>query len=103
MSGEVTDSAKRAEIDRNLNRFLELLPGLLQDHRNEVVLMRSASVVGYYPSAIEAQIAGNRQFADRLFSIQQIKEVAEELGHYAYAVYFRGSITTGRLTSKSLL
>ena len=78
---------KRAEINSNLGRFLELLPGLMKEHPNDYVLMRNRSVVGYYKSALDAQIAGNQQFPDGLFSIQHIKEVAEELGHFAYALH----------------
>ena len=87
MSG--TDRAKRAEIDNNLERFLELLPELMLKHSNDYVLMKDRSVIGYYKTAIDAQIAGNQQFDDYLFSIQRIKEVAEELGHFAYAIHSR--------------
>ena len=82
-----TDKDKLAEIDSNLERFLEMLPELMRSHPNECVLMRHRTIIGYYKSAIDAQIAGNRSFEDRIFSIQPVKEVAEELGHFAYAVH----------------
>jgi hypothetical protein len=84
-----TDKEKLAEIDSNLERFLELLPELLAEHPSEYVLMRHKIVVGYFRSAIDAQIAGNQQFDDGVFSIQHINEPAEELGHFAHAIYSR--------------
>jgi hypothetical protein len=80
-------SEKRAEIDSNLERFLQLLPSMMAEHAEQYVLMRHKTVIGYYATAIDAQIAGNQQFADHMFSIQHVREVAEELGHYAYAVH----------------
>jgi hypothetical protein len=84
MSG--TNQAKLAEIDSNLKEFLEMLPMLLHDHADDYVLMRHKAVVGYYGTAIEAQVAGNQQFSDQIFSIQHVKEAAEELGRYSYAI-----------------
>ena len=79
-------SLKSAEIDRNWEKFLELLPTLTPDHRGQWALMRHASIVGFFDTAMDAQIAGNRTFDDKIFSIQSVKEEAEELGHYSYAV-----------------
>jgi hypothetical protein len=83
----MSHSAKLAEINSNLERFLALLPSMMAEHAGQYVLMRHKSVVGYYDSAIDAQIAGNQKYEDRLFSIQHVREVAEELGHFAYAVH----------------
>jgi hypothetical protein len=85
----MSGSAKLTEIDRNLERFLELLPTLVTAHRDKYVLMRHQEVIGYFGSAIDAQIAGNQQFEDQIFSIQEVKEMAEELGRYSYAVLSR--------------
>jgi hypothetical protein len=80
------NTAKLAEIDSNLETFLELLPELLHEHSEDYVLMRHQDVVGYYSSAIDAQVAGNQQFGDHIFSIQHVREAAEELGRYSYAI-----------------
>jgi hypothetical protein len=48
--------------------------------------MRIAAIVGFYPSALDAQIAGNNKFNDDIFSIQPVMEEAEELGYFSYAV-----------------
>ncbi|HXA26616.1 MAG TPA: hypothetical protein VNW90_30370 [Acetobacteraceae bacterium] len=82
-----TDRAKLAEIDNNLERFLELLPELLEKHPSEYVLMHQKNIIGYFKSAIDAQIAGNRKFEDSIFSIQHIMEPAEELGYFSHAIH----------------
>ena len=81
-----TTSSKSEEIDRNLERFLAILPTLLPDHAGEYALLRQGAVVGFFPSALDAQIAGNRQFDDELFSIQPVDDCPGHLGYFAYAV-----------------
>ena len=88
--GQATD-AKMAEIDRNLQAFLAMLPDLLKEHAGEHALMHSGQVVAYFPSALDAQIAGNQRFEATEFSIQQVTEQAEELGFYSYALHSRQS------------
>ena len=87
----MSNSAKLAEIDSNLEQFVAMLPKLVAEHAGEYVLMRHRRVVDYYESAIDAQIAGNQRFEDHIFSIQHVKDVAEELGHFSYAVHSGGS------------
>jgi hypothetical protein len=81
--------AKSAEIDRNLASFLELLPGILAGHAGQYALMRATGIVGYYPTAMDAQMAGNQMFPDRVFSIQQVTDTAEELGSWWHALHPR--------------
>lgn len=83
----MSHDAKLAEIDNNLKRFLVLLPALMAAHEGQYVLMRHGCVTGYYDSALDAQIAGNQQYEDRVFSIQRVEEAPEELGHFSYAVH----------------
>jgi hypothetical protein len=83
--------SKSAEIDRNLTRFLEMLPELMPDHAGKYVLMRHGNVVAFFDLAIDAQIAGNKRFDDRIFSIQLVNEIPEELGYFSYAVDSRQS------------
>jgi hypothetical protein len=82
----MTREGKMAEINRNAVRFAELLPGLLADYEGQYVLMQGGKVMGFYPSAMEAQMAGNDRFEDGAFSIQKITEEVEHLGRYAYAL-----------------
>ena len=78
---------KDTEIDRNLERFLELLPSLMAEHSGQYALLRDCEIIHFYPSAIDAQIAGNQAYPDHLFSIQQVEEEAKDLGYYSYALY----------------
>jgi hypothetical protein len=78
--------SKSEEIDRNLERFLEALPSLVGAHQGEYALIRHGAIQGFFPTAIDAQIAGNQKFDDQIFSIQCVKETAEELGYFSYAV-----------------
>lgn len=81
-----TREGKVAEISRNADRFAELLPELLASREGQYALMRDQKIVGFYPSAIEAQTAGNEQFQDGRFSIQKVTDEVEHLGRYAYAI-----------------
>ena len=58
--------SKSNVIDRDLERFLTILPASLADHAGEYALLRHAEVVSFFPSALDAQIAGNRWFDDGL-------------------------------------
>ena len=78
--------SKIKEINRNYERFLTLLPQLLDAHQGDFVLMRHGEVIGHFEEAIEAQIAGREKFDDGLFSIQPVKQAAEELGYYSHAL-----------------
>jgi len=77
---------KSEEINRNLDRFLEALPLLVRDHEGEYALIRHGEIQDFFGSALDAQIAGNQRFEDRIFSIQCVKETAEDLGYFSYAV-----------------
>jgi len=81
--------AKTADIDRNRQYFIEVLPSLLPEHEGKYVLMRDAAVVEFFLTALDAQIAGNQKFSDHRFSIQRVKTRAEELGFFSYAVHSR--------------
>ena len=78
--------SKMAAIDRNLEDFLRQLPSLMKEHEGKYALLRDGEVVGFFETAIDAQIAGNQQFEDTLFSLQKITRIAEELGHFTYAL-----------------
>jgi hypothetical protein len=82
---------KTEEITRNFEQFRKVLPDLLADRQGEYALIRHGKIRGFFDSALDAQIAGNSQFDDQLFSIQCVKDAAEELGYFTYALETRGS------------
>lgn len=75
--------AKNAEIETNLAAFLILLPDITPDHEGQYALMRHGQIVGFYPCALDAQIAGNVEFSDAIFSIQQVTSSADRLGIFS--------------------
>lgn len=82
--------SKVAEIDRNFERFLRLLPALMREHEGDYVLMRHGEIVGSHATPADAQIAGNQLFPDDgLFSFQHVTETPGSLGHFSYAVSSR--------------
>ena len=78
--------SKIEEIERNFEEFRKRLPKLVEDREGQYALLRHGQIEDFFASAIDAQIAGNRQFDDQLFSIQCVKETAEELGYFSCAV-----------------
>ncbi len=82
----LSHAAKTAEIDRNLDQFLRVLPSLISEHKGQYVLLRHGAVLEFFASALDAQIAGNQRFEDEVFSIQHVTEMPEELGYFSYAL-----------------
>lgn len=78
--------SKSEEIDRNLERFLIMLPGLVDAHEGQYALIRNGEIKGFFESALDAQIAGNQRYDDQIFSFQCVRETAEELGYFSYAI-----------------
>jgi hypothetical protein len=78
--------SKREEIERNFEEFRKELPRLVAEREGQYALIRHGKIKEFFGSALDAQIAGNRQFDDQLFSIQCVIETAEELGFFSYAV-----------------
>jgi hypothetical protein len=78
--------SKIAEITRNEAMFSKILPTLLGERQGQYALMRDEKIIGFYPSAMEAQTEGHNRFSDGRFSIQKVTEEVEHLGRYAYAL-----------------
>ena len=79
--------AKEAEIDSNLVFFQEKLPELLAAHRGKYALLRHREIVGIYDTALDAQVTGQKFYADGLFSVQQITDEPIDLGFFTHAVH----------------
>lgn len=84
-----TVRTKDEAIDANLAAFLKLLPDVIEAHEGEFALLRHEAIVQFYSTPIDAQIEGNRQFPDKLFSVQEISDASVQLGAYTYAVHSR--------------
>lgn len=75
----------RLEITRNFDAFQRSLAAWLPVQRNRFALLRNGAVVAFFDSPGAADEAGARQFADGLYSIQQVTDEPLELGLYANA------------------
>lgn len=75
----------RTEIARNFDALQRTLAALLPLQRNRFALMRGGAIIAFFDKAGAADEAGAAQFADGLYSIQQITEEPVELGLYANA------------------
>lgn len=79
----MTQDPLRAEIEANYDFFQRSLGTLLATHHGQYALLKSRSVVGFYDDPFEADVAGERAFPDKLYSIQQVTAEPVELGIYA--------------------
>jgi hypothetical protein len=82
---QVTKS-RQDVIDKNFQAFQEMLPTLLVTHKGRYALLREEKIVEFFDSMRDALIYGRDNFADGLFSIQQVTDTAEDLGYFSHAV-----------------
>jgi hypothetical protein len=78
---------RQTEIDRNLEFFLKELPNLLPVHGGKYALLRHQQIIAYFDTIADALSAGNSQFEDKLFSVQQVTDAATNLGFYSHAMH----------------
>jgi hypothetical protein len=71
---------REIEIDENYDFFQRSLGGLLHAHRGEFALLKNKQIVGLFCGPGEAYRAGLAQFADELFSIQEVEDRPAEMG-----------------------
>ncbi len=74
------------EVERNYAAFKALLPKLMLESEGRWVLLRREKVEAVFDTARDAQVAGEKLFADRLFSVQQVTEAVIDLGWFSHAV-----------------
>jgi hypothetical protein len=73
----------QSEIDQNYEFFKQKLPDLMKDHRGRYALLHCKAVVGIYDTLRDAQTTGEKLFPDGVFSVQQITDVAVDLGFFS--------------------
>ncbi len=74
------------EIDGNYEVFCALLPKLIQTDAGKWALLRHAEVEAIFDTPRDAQLAGEKLFHDRLFSVEQVTDRAIDLGWFSHAV-----------------
>ncbi len=77
--------SKRVELRNNYTEFKKALPTLIHDHENKFALMRHGEIIAYFETAPQALKAGRRKFDDDLFSVQEVTDVAADLGGHSRA------------------
>jgi hypothetical protein len=80
-------SDRQEEVDSNYEYFLQELPKLMESQRGRYALIRHRQITGLYDTAIDAQTAASQLYTDGLYSIQQVTNVAADLGFYSHAVH----------------
>ena len=77
--------AIEAEIERNFDFFQRNLSKFLPLERGRFALLRDCNVVMFYKTPFEAETAGEKQFPDGVYSIQEVTESPVDLGFFTYA------------------
>ena len=75
------------EIDRNYTAFKALLPDLMKTSGGKWALLHNATLEGVFDTARDARLAGTKLYADGLFSVQEVRNRAVDLGWFSHAVY----------------
>ena len=75
------------EIDRNYTAFKALLPDLMKTSGGKWALLHNATLEGVFDTARDARLAGTKLYEDGLFSVQEVRSRAVDLGRFSHAVY----------------
>lgn len=75
---------QRREIDRNYDAFMRNLGSIINEHRDQLALMRDGIIVGYFDTPREALRAASEQFPDGIFSIQEVTDEPIDLGFWSH-------------------
>ena len=76
----------QAEVDNNYAAFQVALPDLLTQYRGKFALMRHEKVEGTFDSLEEAVKFAVSEYADNLFSVQEITDATADQGFFSNAV-----------------
>jgi hypothetical protein len=75
---------QRQEVDRNYDAFNRVLGSILEEHRDQLALMRDGLIVGYFQTPKEALRAAYERFPDGIFSIQEVTDEPIDLGFWSH-------------------
>ena len=81
----MNETEMQRTINENYAAFVKLLPDLLDERAGKFALMRNGEVVEFFDSARDAFVFGEAKFDDGLFSVQEVKTAAADLGWYSRA------------------
>ena len=79
------DAARqKQEVDDNYDSFVRMLDSIVDDHRDQLALMRAGAIVGYFDTPREALEAASALFPDGIFSIQEVTDEPIDLGFWSH-------------------
>ena len=81
-----TEEQIQDQIDRNYTAFKALLPDLMKTSGGKWALLRNATIEEVFDTARDARLAGTKLYADGLFSIQEVRSRAVDLGWFSHVV-----------------
>ena len=79
-------TAVRAEVDRNYETFVALLPGLMRMHANKWALLHDGELTAVFDTARDAHVAGVKLYPDDCYSVQEVTDRPVDLGWFSHAV-----------------
>ncbi|HIJ44063.1 MAG TPA: hypothetical protein HPP50_03795 [Rhodospirillaceae bacterium] len=82
----MTDKAKQKAVDENYEAFKKMLPSLLEEKEGKFVVLRNREMVASFDTIADAIVFASRTYEDGLFSIQQVKKEAVDLGYFSHAM-----------------
>ena len=77
----------QSEVDANFDAFQEKLSELMISEPDRWALMKGGECIAFYDTLRDAMAAGNAQFEDGLFSVQEVTTREIDLGWFSHAVY----------------
>ena len=73
MSNNKKSDSIQAEVDRNYESFLKLLPDIPQSKVGKFAVLHDGKIVEYFDTAGDAATFGNDKFKNKLFSVQKVE------------------------------
>ncbi len=78
---------QKLQVDQNYDAFMRMLSAILDNHRDQLALMRDGKIVGYYETPHEALVAADAKFPDQIFSIQEVTDEPLDLGFWSHVAH----------------
>jgi len=78
---------QKQQVDSNYDAFVRLLGSILEDHRDQLALMRDGKIVGFFDTPKAALQAANSMFPDEIFSLQEVTDEAIDLGFWSHVAH----------------
>ena len=82
----LAQTTAQAEVDRNYEAFVGLLPSLMSTHANKWALLHDGELTAVFDTARDAHLAGVRLYAEARYSVQEVTNRPVDLGWFSHAV-----------------